>query len=351
MSAGVDVRARESTEMRCLALPEPHGPITSNLFQKLLEAPGAPLATDLGSLASDPLADDDVQLALYICYELHYAKLEGVDERWEWAPSLLSFRALLEARLQAGLDALVSSPSPEECLDVGGSLQRLIADDSGPSLSRYVETQASQEELLELVIHRSAYQLKEADPHSWAIPRLTGAPKVALLEVQADEYGGGRVERMHAVLFAKTMEALGLDASYGHYVARLPGITLATVNLMSYFGLHRRLRGCLVGHLAAFEMTSSIPNRRYGNGLRRLGHGPPATDFYDEHVEADAVHESIAAWDLAHGLARIEPALAPDILMGARALLALDGRWACHLIDAWGAGETSLRPQTLAATR
>jgi hypothetical protein len=154
---------------------------------------------------------------------------------------------------------------------------------------------------------------------------------------------------MHSALFAKTMDALDLDPSYGRYISRLPGITLATVNLMSYFGLHRRLRGALAGHLAAFEMTSSIPNRRYGNGLRRLGHRPPATDFYDEHVEADAVHESIAAWDLAHGLARVEPALAPDILMGARALLALDGRWARHLMDAWGESETSLRSQASAA--
>jgi hypothetical protein len=349
VSTGADVGGGEGAETRCLALPEARGPITSSLFRTLLQAPGAPLASHLGSLSGDTLADDDLQLALYVCYELHYAKLEAVDERWEWTPSLLGFRAMLEARFQAGLDALVSPCSSDESLDVGGSLQRLVAADASPSLSRYVETQASEQELLELVIHRSAYQLKEADPHSWAIPRLSGAPKVALLEVQSDEYGGGSVERMHSVLFAKTMAALGLDASYGHYISRLPGITLATVNLMSYFGLHRRLRGALVGHLAAFEMTSSIPNRRYGNGLRRLGHGPPATDFYDEHVEADAVHESIAAWDLAHGLARFEPALAPDILMGARALLALDGRWARHLMDAWGEGETSLRSQALAA--
>jgi hypothetical protein len=145
------------------------------------------------------------------------------------------------------------------------------------------------------------------------------------VEVQSDEYGGGSVERMHSVLFANTMTALGLDARYGHYVGQLPGITLAGVNLMSFFGLHRRLRGALVGHLAGFEMTSSIPNRRYANALRRMGYGSPATDFYDEHVEADAVHENIAAWDLAHGLARAEPALAPDILKGARALLAIDG--------------------------
>ena len=52
-------------------------------------------------------------------------------------------------------------------------------------------------------MHRSAYQLKEADPHSWALPRLSGPPKAALVEVQADEYGGGRPERIHAELFAK----------------------------------------------------------------------------------------------------------------------------------------------------
>ena len=67
-------------------------------------------------------------------------------------------------------------------------------------------------------MHRSAYQLKEADPHSWALPRLTGAPKAAMVEIQADEYGGGDVERMHSALFAKTMDRLGLDATYGAYL-------------------------------------------------------------------------------------------------------------------------------------
>ena len=41
-----------------------------------------------------------------------------------------------------------------------------------------------------------------------------------------------------------------------------------------------------------------------------------ATAFFDEHVEADAVHEAIAAVDLAGGLARQEPELAGDILLG-----------------------------------
>ena len=90
-------------------------------------------------------------------------------------------------------------------------------------------------------------------------------------------------------------------------------------------------------------MTSSLPNRRYANGLRRLGHGQRATAFFDEHVEADAVHENIAAVDLAGGLARQEPALSADILWGARTLAALDGRWAAAVLDAWRAGRSSLR--------
>ena len=343
MMTEVAATDREQPFSRMLPLPPSRGPITASLFAALVEEVGSPIATDFDFHVDDVLTDDDLQLALYVCYELHYAELKGVDARWEWAPSLLAFRAMLESRFEAAISSLVRPCSPAESADVGGSLQQIVEADAGPSLSRYVETWASHEQFLESVIHRSAYQLKEADPHSWAIPRLTGAPKAALVEVQSDEYGGGSVDRMHSVLFANTMAALGLDASYGHYLAQLPGITLATVNLMSFFGLHRRLRGALVGHLAAFEMTSSVPNRRYANGLRRLGYGSPATDFYDEHVEADAVHENIAAWDLAHGLARAEPWLAADILRGARALLAVDGLWARHLMTAWQREEASLR--------
>jgi hypothetical protein len=221
---------------------------------------------------------------------------------------------------------------------------RAIADaDDGPSLSKFVEREASLGQVEEFVIHRSAYQLKEADPHSWAIPRLSGPPKAALVEIQADEYGGGRPERVHATMFARSMEALGLDSTYGAYIDLIPAATLATVNLMSLCGLHRRLRGAIVGHLALFEMTSSIPNRRYANGLRRLGLGRRATAFFDEHVEADAVHENIAAVDLAGGLVRQDPALGPDVLWGARALTALEADWSAALLGAWERGESSLR--------
>jgi hypothetical protein len=291
---------------------------------------------------ADPLADDDLQLALYLCYELHYRGFPGVHPGWEWNPSLLAVRGAIERCFFGALEEEV----PREAVDpaaVGDVLFRLESEDEGVSLSRHLEVAAELGEFREFVVHRSLYQLKESDPHSWAIPRLDGAAKTALLEVQNDEYGGGRPERMHSRLFAKTMRALGLEDRENAYLALVPGATLATVNLMSGFGLHRSRRGAIVGHLAMFEMTSAQPNRRYGNGLRRLGYGEDVTDFFDEHVEADAVHENIAAYDLAGGLARQEPDLADDILFGARALLRLEDRFARRLLGAWEEGESSLR--------
>jgi heme oxygenase-like protein len=318
-------------------LPDPRGPASASLLEALRRAPHA-------AAYSEPDGAEDLQLALYCCYELHYRGFDRVDERWEWEPSLLAFRAALEAAFERELLELAGPPGePPAADELDVVLRELAGRDDGPSLSKYVERRATLDEVREFLVHRSAYQLKEADPHSWAIPRLHGVPKAAIVEIQADEYGGGRPDQIHAELFARAMEALGLDRTYGAYLDRIPAVTLATVNLMSLLGLHRRRRGAIAGHLALFEMTSSIPNRRYAAGLRRLGHGGDATAFFDVHVIADAVHESIAAVDLAGGLARQEPALAADIVWGAKALLALERRWAEHLLGAWADGEPSLR--------
>ncbi|MBV9681724.1 MAG: iron-containing redox enzyme family protein [Solirubrobacterales bacterium] len=323
------------------SLPSPRGPVTELLVTRLLDEPRT--VPSLESRPSDdPLSDEDLQLALYLCYELHYRGLPGVDDSWEWEPSLLALRRDLERAFEHSLlDAVTRTPESVRAHDIDLAL-RAIAEEDGPSLSSYVRVSAGLDEVREFVVHRSAYQLKEADPHSWAIPRLSGAPKAALIEIQHDEYGSGRVEWIHAELFARAMRALGLDPEYGAYLDIIPGVTLATVNLMSLFGLHRRWRGAIVGHLALFEMTSSIPNRRYGDGLRRLGFDGEATLFFDEHVTADAVHEAIAAVDLAGGLARQDERLGADIVWGARALSHLDARWASHVLRCWGEGRTSL---------
>jgi hypothetical protein len=276
---------------------------------------------------------------------LHYGGIEGVDDSWEWDASLLGARQRIEAGFEEALRRAVPVPSRPEPTRaaVAERLFQLTAEDEGPSLSRFFAKQATLEQLHEFLVQRSIYTLKEADPHSWAIPRLTGRAKAALVEIQNDEYGEGRPGRMHSAIFARTMRAAGLDAAYGRYVDLVPAVTLTSLNTMSFFGLHRRLRGATVGHLAAFEMTSSIPNRMYGNGFRRLGFDREATWYFDEHVEADAVHEQVAARDMAGGLVEAFPELLDDVLFGAAASLTVDGAVARHMFDAWTAGRSSLR--------
>jgi hypothetical protein len=321
------------------------GPITAALFDVLRDGtPGT--AARLGALpvsaVGDPLGDDDFQLALYALYELHYRGFDAVTDAWEWDPALLAFRARLEAVFEDRLAQVVPEGPPASAEGMDLALRAILAADDGPSLSRYLETRATLPEYMEFAVHRSAYQLKEADPHSWALPRLSGRPKAALVAIQSDEYGDGVVARAHSEMFRETLLALGLRGDYGAYLHAIPGVTLATVNLMSLFGLHRRRRGAIIGHLAAFEMSSAVPNGRYSRGLERLG-CPRARPFFDEHVVADSVHENLAAVDLAGGLARDEPAVTDDILFGARALVELDRRFAAALLGAWSSGRSSLR--------
>jgi hypothetical protein len=324
-----------------MLLPRARGPLTGRVVDALRGAGPLPSPLAVPGRSGDLTHDEDVQLALWICYELHYRGFEDVDADWDTHPGLLAFRTgleqpwLAELRRLARVDVLDPAHVPT-------ALRDLVAADDGPPLAGFLQRSATLAQFREFVAHRSVYHLKEADPHSWALPRLGGRPKAALVEIQADEYGGGRVDRMHAELFGSTMRALGLDDSYGHYVDHVPAVTLAVSNVMSLFGLRRRWVPALLGHLAAFEMTSSLPNRRYGNGLRRLGGDQDATRFYDVHVEADAVHEQIAAHDLCGGYVAEHPDSGADVLFGAACALALDAEFARHLLACWQRGDTSL---------
>jgi hypothetical protein len=321
-------------------LPRARGPL-SEALRRALRQPDEDQPLPRWIVVEEPLIDDDLHLALYLCHELTYRGVVGVAEEREWDPRIVAFRRQLEAVFEAGLrDAVASGESASG--DVASELRELAQEGTGPSLSRYLEREATAAQVREFVIQRSAYHLKEADPHSLALPRLSGPAKAALVEIQVDEYGGGDLSRMHATMFAGTMRALGLDPGYGAYLDRLPGATLALTNLVSMFGSQRRLLGALMGHLALFELTSSMPNRRYANGLRRLGYDEAATAFFDVHVVADAAHGAIASEDLAGSFVGDDAARAAGVLFGARALLHLEAGIAAEWTTSWRRGGTTL---------
>ena len=322
-----------------VVLPRPRGPISEWLLRSLCSPPHPFVAPIVSS--PDAILDEDLQLSLYCCYELHYRGLAGVSDDWEWEPSLLEVRR----RLELVFEERLRSELPDQPSMSSAAVCHALEDMSrsqGFSLSAWLIERGTRFHAEEFTIHRSGYQLKEADPHTWGIPRLTGHAKAAMTTIQFDEYGGGVAADMHSSLFVDAMKALDLDPTYGAYLDRLPAVTLATTNLISMFGLHRRLRGALVGHLASFEMNSVGPMGRYSSWLESLGVPIEGRRFYDVHVEADQVHQHVALDELVGGLLETEPDQASAVLFGARAVSLVEAAFADHVVSAWKGDRSSL---------
>ncbi len=324
-------------------LPAPRGPLSMAVLDLLTErAPRAHLNRVEASVGDSDPYGIDVQLSLYVCYELHYRGFAGVDNGWEWNPGLLHLRARLEETFLSAVRHDVGDIGLEDT--AASEMERLSVepvDGSGPSY--FLRDKGTWEQMREYFVHRSLYHLKEGDPHAWAIPRLTGQAKAAFVAVEYDEFGGGRSDQVHQQLFADLMVAAGLDASYLGYIDAVPAESLAVVNLMSLFGLHRKHRGCAVGHFASTEITSSPGSRRLVEALERLGAPETCVAFYREHVEADAVHEQVVRSEVVGDLVSREPALNGDVIFGIRAHEVVEDRLANHVMRCWTNGESSLR--------
>ncbi|MEB3367314.1 iron-containing redox enzyme family protein [Saccharopolyspora mangrovi] len=329
-------------------LPEPRGPLSAAVNAALSRA--APVPPPATAHGHDPFGDD-LALALHTCYELHYRGFDDVSPDWEWDPGLLALRAEFE---RIFLDALRAEIPASD--DVAGVLDGLLVEAvPGSGVSHHLRDRGEWWQMREYFAHRSIYHLKEADPHAWVIPRLQGQAKAALVAVEFDEFGGGRGDRVHARLFADLLDGAGLSSDYLHYLDVVPAPQITIVNLMSMLGLHRGLRGALVGHFAAAEITTAPSAHRLAAALERLGAAPECVHFFTEHVEADAVHEQVMRRDVIGDLLEREPQLAADVVFGVQVTELLEGRLADHLLGAWHDGRSSLlRPldaPQLAASR
>ena len=314
-----------------MLVPKPRGALSDVLFEALRD----PATSWDDVLGAEPDHDDDAQISLWTLYELHYRGFDDVDDALEWQPELLQLRRGLEHPFEALLRERYDEP--DVMAPFADSFFHYVASHDGRSLASFVQRDAKAEQVRELLSVRTIYHLKESDPSAWLIPRMPVEPQAALAELQYDEYGAGDPNRLHAHLFARGLEACGLRSEYGAYIDDVPCVVLEQNNAMSLFGLHRRLRGAALGHLAAFEATSSMPSRRMVQGLDRLGFPPEMIGYYQEHVEADAVHEQLAVRMVCQSLLAAEPALADDVYFGAFTCLDLEDRFAGAMLEAWAA--------------
>ena len=320
--------------MRC---PKPRGSLSEWVSEVLRDLPPRESWRSMTVPAAD--SAEDAAVALWTLHELSYGGFEDVDERAEWEPGVLAVRRDLEEELEGRLrerwtaSPARTTPAPDE---VPAALEALVAQDDGPSLADHVRRGADRDQVLELLRQRSVYHLKESDPVAWVVPRLPVRAKAALMELQYDEYGDGDPNRLHSHMFARGLSAIGLRPEYGAYVDDALPETLEMNNAASLLGLHRRLRGAAMGHLAAFEMTSSLPSRKMVQGLERLELDGAMAAYYSEHVEADAIHEQLAAHGICGTLAHDEPDQAEEILFGAFTCLDTEARFATAMLGVWG---------------
>ncbi|HEY3481548.1 MAG TPA: iron-containing redox enzyme family protein, partial [Streptomyces sp.] len=160
------------------APPAPRGPLSAGLLAALTSRHPAPTAAD--AALADPYGED-LQLALYVLYELHYRGFAGVAEDREWDPALMPLRQALEQRFRAALRADV--PGGRTVEEAFGDLLVESTDHSG-SVVYHLEHHGEAWQLREYAALRSLYHLKEADPHAWVIPRLRGRAKAGMVAIE-----------------------------------------------------------------------------------------------------------------------------------------------------------------------
>jgi hypothetical protein len=267
------------------------------------------LRRPMHDVASLPVADDgvldgeDLPLAVYVLHELHHRGFEGVDDGWEWEPSLLGARRFLERELMGRLVAEVGRPTASDDLawtldEVGGSTRSSV-------LWAWLAERASVPQLCEL----------------WAVH----AP--ARRRAGTSMLGHGDTP-------SSPSDPLGsLDDSCTFDLDRVPGWALTRANVFACLRLQRRWRAALAGWFAAEEQLAAVAAPAAAATLERLGLQPPALDLNGLVARRDAA-----------ALARRQPGMAEDVLLGGLAARRMDAVLTRRALLEWQAGRSLLLP-------
>jgi hypothetical protein len=314
------------------ALPSAVGPVSGALLDHLgCRAPRRHYVPVEAPVGDTRPYGHDLQLALYVSYELHHRGFADVDPRWEWDPGVLQFRARLEEAFGTALREDVGDVSACTADD---EIRRLCTRPS--ALADYLREHGTWTQMREYFVHRSVHRLKIDDAGAWATYAMTPA--------EFDQSVSGTPQRAPRCRFADVLSAAGLDDSYLHYLDEVTPEALALVNMMSMFGLHRNLRGAATGQVAATKITIRRASAGLLDALLRLGAPQPCVQFYRDHA---ATSDAPPRCETVGALLEREPELEPDVVLGIRAFELLEDRFANRLLTCWADGRSSLRHLSL----
>ncbi|MFY9487926.1 MAG: iron-containing redox enzyme family protein [Solirubrobacterales bacterium] len=300
-----------------------------------------------------PEALDEAHRSLYALYSDRIWRAPTELRPLEVRQTISTVRQNLEFGFLGYLERRRSSidlTPPAEADALGGWLESLVFGEHPAESGRwgaFVRDSISHDQLCEIVAQRSLFFLREPDPWIYAVPTLTGGAKAGLIDLLLDEYGWGKLDHMHSSVYARLMQALGLESGIDHFEPVASWQYLATLNHQWMLSLMPEYSRRLLGTIYLTEADSPVAMTNYLAAWERLGVSDPAVrEFYEIHVHADENHRDVALSEVAVPVSETEPAAAAQVAIGISDGRTVEAEFVEHLLERFSAGESSLRSST-----
>lgn len=250
---------------------------------------------------NDPEALEQAHRHLYSLYvdgSSHHPSAPD-RARLEYVRAILEdgFRRYLDARRE-GFDVHLESPPIAETRVLSRWMDiQVFARHPADAFnwSQFVRDEASLSTMKHLVAQRSLFYLREPDPWIYALPTLRGGSKAGLIDLMLDEYGWGKLERMHSSIYGRLMDALDIDSGQDIHAEEASWQYLATLNHQWMCALNGPLSRRLLGTIYLTQAGSSRAMRDYLAAWNRLGiDDPDVRAFYELHARTDENYSSLA---------------------------------------------------------
>jgi len=200
--------------------------------------------------------------------------------------------------------------------------------------AQFVREAIDLEQLKDVVAQRSLFFLREPDPWVYAIASLTGTAKAGLIDLLLDEYGWGKLERMHSTVYAELLRALDMNPEVDGYQDAASWQYIATLNYQWMCALTPEYSRRLIGTIYLTEATSPHAMSNYLAAWDRLGiDDPQVTNFYDLHVTADENHRDVALNEVVVPVCDDDPGAISEITLGIFDSRTLEAEFADHLLE------------------
>jgi hypothetical protein len=263
-----------------------------------------------------PRDEADALRTLLALHDLSLAPVDdlGGRERWQHHPAVAELRWRLEEDLVASLDRRDRATGWHLPADAPAAMRAVARTDQVPDVYRWLATDATGDELVAFLALEGGPDGGFDDLVAACQIGLQGRAKLELARNYWDEMGQGSLDRVHTELHRKLRRALTLPQ-----VPReeLPVEALERAALGSLLATNRSLQPELVGALGLLELQAGPRCRKVVEGLRRVGAGDDALDFYVEHARVDPHHGKAWVDEVVTPLAS-SPRWAAGIVRGAR---------------------------------